>query len=85
MTDQELIEFRRDKWHVSGKPVRTLEDARGFIESVGFCLMFPLPTQILVPTFMGAWAGSDEKLPTRKQAFTDPRERRDGIDGSYLA
>ena len=73
MTDQELIEFRRDKWHVGGKPVRTLEDARSFIESVGFCLMFPLPTPIVVPTFIGAWAGSDEKLPTQKQAFTDPR------------
>ena len=75
MTDQELIELRREKWHLSGNPVRTLDDARRFIESVGFCLMLPLPTHVLVPTFVGAWSGSEEKLPTQKQAFTDPRVR----------
>ena len=37
--------------------------------------MFPLPTPILVPTFLGAWSGSDGKLPTQKQAFTDPRAK----------
>ena len=75
MTDPELIELRREKWQVTGKPVRTLDEARSFIESVGFCLMFPLPTPILVPTFIGAWSGSDEKLPRQKQAFTDPRAK----------
>lgn len=75
MTDQELIELRCEKWHVTGKAVRTLDDARSFIESVGFCLMLPLSTPILVPTFIGAWCGSDEKLPTQRQAFTDPRAK----------
>jgi len=75
MTVQELIEQRREKWHVAGKPVRTLDDARDFIETVVFCLMFPLPTPILVPTFIGAWSGSDENQPTQKQAFTDPRAK----------
>ena len=73
MTDLELIELRREKWHVSGKPVRTLDDARSFIESVGFCLMLPLPKPVLVPTFIGAWSGSEEKLPKQRQAFTEPR------------
>lgn len=73
MTDQELIDLRREKWHITGKPVRTLDEARSFIETVGFCLMFPLSPPILVPTFIGAWSGSEEKLPTQKQAFTDPR------------
>jgi hypothetical protein len=73
MIDSELIQLRREKWHVASNPVRTLDDARSFIESVGFCLMFPLPTPILVPTFLGAWSGSDEKLPTQRQAFTDAR------------
>lgn len=75
MTDQELIELRREKWHITSKPVRTLDEARGFIEEVGFCLMFPLPTPIQVPTFIGAWSGSDDKLPTQRQAFTDPRTK----------
>jgi hypothetical protein len=73
MTDQELIDLRREKWHVSSNPVRTLDDARSFIESVGFCLLLPLETQVLVPTFLGAWLGSDEKLPSQRQAFSDSR------------
>src|SRR5581483_5219615 len=75
MTDSELTDLRREKWRVNGDPVRTLEDARSFIESVGFCLTFPLPTTVLLPTFIGAWSGSDEELPTQKQAFTDPRAK----------
>jgi hypothetical protein len=77
MTDTDLIQLRREKWHVNGNPVRTLEDARSFIESIGFCLLLPLPSpeKRLVPTFVGAFLGSDEKLPTHRQAFTDPRAR----------
>jgi 23S rRNA pseudouridine2605 synthase len=75
MTDQELIELRREKWHVTGKRVRTLEDARSFIESVGFCLMLPLETPLLVPTFVGAWSGTDENLPRLRQAFSNPRAK----------
>lgn len=75
MTDQELIDLRREKWHVNGKPVRTLDDARSFIESVGFCLMLPLETPLLVPTFVGAWSGSDENLPRLRQAFSNPRAK----------
>jgi len=73
MTAEELIQLRREKWRVNGNAVRTLEDARLFIESVGLCLLFPLPSPLLIPTFIGAWSGSDEKLPTQRQAFTDPR------------
>ncbi|HVZ59844.1 MAG TPA: crosslink repair DNA glycosylase YcaQ family protein [Terriglobales bacterium] len=78
MTDQELQDLRKQKWHLDGGAIRTQEDARGFIESVGFCLMYPVPRQemrtpALLPTFMGAWAGTEEKLPTWQHAFTDPR------------
>jgi len=55
--------------------VRTLEDARSFIESAGFCMMLPVAPAVLLPTFIGAWAGSDERLPTQRQAFTDPRTK----------
>jgi hypothetical protein len=75
MTPDELIQLRREKWHVDGHPVRTLDEAQAFVESVGFCPMFPLPTPLLLPTFVGAWSGSDEKLPTQKQAFTDQRAK----------
>jgi hypothetical protein len=73
MTDSDLIQLRREKWHVDGNPVRTLDDARGFIEAVGFCLMLPLPTPVLAPTFIGAWSGSDDNLPMQRQAFRDER------------
>jgi winged helix DNA-binding protein len=73
MTEQDLNELRREKWHLKGQTVRTLDDARAFIESVGFCLMYPMRQQALVPTFMGAWAGTSDGLPTWQHAFADPR------------
>ncbi len=73
MTDHELDQLRREKWHLTGHPVRTLDDARAFLESVGFCLMYPRRPPVLAPTFIGAWCGSEEKLPTWQQAFSDPR------------
>ncbi len=73
MTDLELHELRRGKWHLDGRPVRTLEDARSFLESAGFCLMFPQKPPLLAPTFIGAWCGSDDRLPPWQQAFADPR------------
>jgi hypothetical protein len=73
MTDSELQQARLHKWHLDGRSVRTLDDAREFIESVGFCLMYPLRPPVLLPTFIGAWAGVDEQLPTWQHAFADPR------------
>jgi hypothetical protein len=71
----DLDQLRRDKWRLNGNPIRTIDDARAFIESVGFCLMYPMRPPVLVPTFIGAWAGSDENLPSWQQAFADPRTR----------
>jgi hypothetical protein len=73
MTDSELQRARAHKWHLDGRSVRTLDDAREFIESVGFCLMYPMRPPVLVPTFIGAWVGADERLPTWQHAFADPR------------
>ena len=71
MTD--LEQLRREKWHLDGHAVRTFDDARSFLESVGFCMMYPMRNQALVPTFMGAWVGSDQQLPDWQHAFADPR------------
>ncbi len=73
MTDSELQQARAQKWHLHGSPVRTLEEAQEFIESVGFCLMYPLRPPVLVPTFVGAWVGADDRLPPWQHAFEDPR------------
>ena len=60
---------------MNGKAVRTIEDARTFIESVGFALLYPMKPAVLAPTFIGAWAGADDPPPTWQHAFADPRSR----------
>src|SRR5258708_20062232 len=73
MTDQELQQLRREKWRLDGKPIRTIEQARAFVEEVGFCLMYPVRPTVPVPTFIGAFVGSDDRLPTWQHAYSDPR------------
>ena len=73
MTELELQHLRREKWRVDGEPLRTLEDAREFVDSVGMCLMYPIRPAAVLPTFIAAFIGSDAKLPERKTAFSDPR------------
>ena len=73
MTDIELQQLRREKWRLDGKAIRTIEAARAFLEDVGFCLMYPQRPALLVPTFIGAFVGSDERLPEWQHAFKDPR------------
>jgi hypothetical protein len=75
MTDSELQAARAQKWHLDGHPIRAIEDARTFVESVGFCLLYPVKPAPLAPTFVGAWAGADDRLPTSQHAFADPRAR----------
>jgi 23S rRNA pseudouridine2605 synthase len=71
----ELEQLRREKWHLNGAPLRTHDEAHRFVESVGFCLMYPMRPPLLAPTFIGAWTGSDKNLPTQQHAFADPRAR----------
>ena len=73
MTESELQQARLAKWHLDGNPVRTLEDARAFMESVGFSLLYPMRPPVLVPTFVGAWVGAEDRLPTQQHSFSDPR------------
>ena len=75
MFDQQLQELRREKWRLDGQGIRTLEEARAFIDSVGFCTLYPQKPPVLAPTFVGAYVGSDDKLPTAQMAFADPRAR----------
>jgi hypothetical protein len=73
MTDLELQQMRREKWRLDGKAIRTIEDARAFLEDAGFCLMYPRRPALLVPTFIGAFVGADDRLPEWQHAFKDPR------------
>ena len=58
MTEQDLQQLRREKWRLDGKAIRTIEQARAFVEGVGFCLMYPVRPAMPVPTFIGAFVGS---------------------------
>jgi hypothetical protein len=60
---------------VAGNPARTLESLSEFLESVGFCLMYPQKPMPLVPTFIGAFTGQQDQLPTCQTAFSDDRAR----------
>lgn len=73
MNDLELQHLRREKWRLEGEPLRTLEEAREFVDSVGMCLMYPVRPMPLLPTFAGAAIGSDQRLPSRKASASDPR------------
>ncbi len=73
MTEADLQQLRREKWRLDGKPIRTIEQARAFVEAVGFCLMYPVRPTMPVPTFIGAFVGSDDRLPTWQHAYSDPR------------
>ncbi len=76
MTDFELQQVRAQKWRLDGNAVHTIEQAREFIESVGFCLMYPLRPPVLLPTFIGAFVGADDRLPAVQYAFADPRAQQ---------
>lgn len=73
MTDIELQQQRLSKWRLDGKPIRTIEEARAFVEDVGLCFMFPQRPALLVPTFIGAFVGADDRLPEWQHAFKDSR------------
>ena len=76
MTEQELEQQRAANWRIDGNPIHTVEEARSFVEAVGFCLMYPERTLPRVPSFMGAFAGTATGLPPAKNAFADPRAQQ---------
>lgn len=75
MTEQDLQHLRAHKWHLDGNGMRTIEEARNFVDTVGFCVMYPERTLSAVPSFIGAYAGSADGLPDAKHAFADPRSQ----------
>lgn len=73
MTYLELQQQRQARWRLNGNAVRTIEDARAFLEDVGFCLMYPRRPAMWLPTFIGAFVGADDRLPEWQHAFKDSR------------
>src|SRR5271166_5147435 len=75
MQESQLHELRREKWRLNGQLLRTVEEAREFVDSVGFCLLYTQRPAVLLPTFTGACQGSDENLSTATMAFAHPEAR----------
>lgn len=78
MNELELQHLRREKWRLEGEPLRTLEEAREFVDSVGMCLMYPVRPMPLAPTFIGAALGSDLRLPSRPAEAADDLRTQPG-------
>src|SRR6476646_11805420 len=76
MTEQELDQQRAANWRIDGNAVHTVEEARSFVDAVGFCLMYPERTLPRVASFMGAYAGTAAGLPLAKNAYADPRAQQ---------
>lgn len=76
MTEPELQQQRARRWRLDGNAIGTIEDARSFIAEAGFCLMYPERSLPVLPTLIGAYVGSAEKLPDAKHAFADPRAQQ---------
>jgi 23S rRNA pseudouridine2605 synthase len=76
---QELDGLRHQKWRVHAaakeRPLRTLDDAREFLNSVGFCLMYPVKPPLVAPTFIGAYLSTKDNLPLPAQALLDSRAK----------
>ena len=76
MTEQELEQQRAANWRTDGNALHTVEEARKFVEAVGFCLMYPERMLPRVPSFMAAYAGTAAGLPLAKNAYADPRAQQ---------
>jgi 23S rRNA pseudouridine2605 synthase len=71
---EDLQQQRAAKWRIDGqRPVHTIDDARAFIDSVGFALIYPTRPTVTAPTFIGAVLGTNEDLPIASKAAVDPR------------
>lgn len=87
---QELENLRQQKWRVDPsakeRPMRTLDDAREFLNSVGFCLMYPVKPALVAPTFLGAYLSTKDHLPLPAQALLDSRAREaDSLSARLLS
>src|ERR1700683_4955924 len=65
MTEIELQQLRREKWRLDGKAIRTIEQARAFVEGRGFCLMFPGRSAMPGPLVVWEVVGFCLRYPVR--------------------
>src|SRR5215813_11845761 len=69
MNWNELQQQRAARWRTNDDPLRTGNAAAEFVANCGLCLMYP-QRGMLLPTLIGAVAGTDKGLLEAKQAFS---------------
>ncbi|MGC2161457.1 MAG: hypothetical protein WA634_06095 [Silvibacterium sp.] len=59
MTSEQLQKVRAERWRQASNPILTAEDARAWMDSLGFCLFLPRRAQfpVAAPSFVEAVAG----------------------------
>ena len=86
MTEQDLHELRREKWRLDGKPIRTIEEARAFVEGVGFCLMYPMrPTHAGADVYWGVRGFGQSAADVAARLLRSAGVGGDGDDGAVAA
>jgi 23S rRNA pseudouridine2605 synthase len=70
----EIESGRRALWGagLGARPLRTAEDARAFLETVGFCLFCPATPPVLAPDLLSVFLGSEEEARRLAHRLTDP-------------
>ena len=68
MTSEQLQTTRAQRWRQASNPIVTADDARTWIDGVGFCLFLPRRAQFSasVPSFVEAVGGVVTDAPTRE-------------------
>jgi 23S rRNA pseudouridine2605 synthase len=85
LTSEQLQNARAERWRQVSNPVLTTEDARAWLEGVGFCLFFPRRAFFSppAPSFVEAVAGAPTDAPSREavENATALLHRLTGADG----
>jgi 23S rRNA pseudouridine2605 synthase len=69
LTSDQLRSTRLERWRHQGNPLLTIDDARTWLASVGFCLFLPRRAHFLAsgPSFVEAVDGAASETPSRAQ------------------
>jgi hypothetical protein len=67
LTSEQLQSTRAERWRQASNPILTAEDAKAWIDGVGFCLFLPRRAHFYTPapSFVGAVAGIPSEAPGR--------------------
>jgi hypothetical protein len=67
LTSEQLQHVRAERWRQASNPILTSDDAKAWIEGIGFCLFLPRRSHFAAPapSFVEAVTGTPTELPSR--------------------